>query len=184
MNRELSIRLAKAEDAMQILEIYNPLVLSTAITFEVEPITRNEMSSRIEKVTQFHPWLVAVDRSSKILGYAYASPHRERAAYRWAVDVSAYVHEGSRGMGIGSYLYKSLFDLLRKQNIFRAFAGITLPNVASVSLHEKLGFKRLGVYRQVGFKLKTWHDVGWWELSLRDAELNPSEPLPISQITS
>jgi phosphinothricin acetyltransferase len=112
-----------------------------------------------------------------VQGYAYASRHRERAAYQWSVDVSAYVREDARGRGVGKALYGRLFELLKALGYCRAFAGIALPNAASVALHESMGFEALGVYRRVGFKRGAWHDVGWWQKTLQDVD-HPSPPLP------
>ncbi len=179
----ITLRFVRPEDAKQILEIYGPVVCQSFISFEEVAPTELEMKTRIEKILSYYPWIVAVDQNSNILGYAYASQHRERAAYRWAVDVSAYVREGSRGLGVGKQLYEKLFDILKRQNFFRAFAGIALPNAASVRLHERMGFQHLGTYKNVGFKHGRWHDVGWWELSIKNAESHPTEPIPILAIS-
>ena len=122
-----------------------------------------------------------------MLGYAYASAHRARAAYQWSADVSAYVHQAARRRGVGQALYTSLFQILFEQGFYNAYAGITLPNPASVRLHESLGFKLVGVYQQVGYKLGAWHDVGWWQLTVRTRNNEvPTRPLdlPTVQATS
>ena len=100
------------------------------------------------------------ESEGRILGYAYAGAHRTRAAYQWSVDVPVYVHTNARQIGVGRALYRSLFGLLTLQGSCNAFAGITLPNPAGVGLHESLGFKPIGIYRDVGHKLGRWHDVG------------------------
>jgi L-amino acid N-acyltransferase YncA len=174
------IRLASGADAEAIAAIYRPIVLASAISFETVPPSPAEMEQRIAATLPFAPWLV-YEEQGKIAGYAYGSRHRERAAYQWSVDVSVYVDEAFRRRGIGSALYKALFPLLRLQGFFAAHAGITLPNPGSVGLHESLGFVPVGVYRRVGYKLGAWHDVGWWQLSLRDRVPDPPPPRPASE---
>ncbi len=169
------IRVATREDAAFIQAIYAPIVENTIISFELEAPTVAEIEQRIKKTLENSPWLVC-ENQGEVIGYAYASKHRERAAYQWAVDVSAYVNEGSRGTGIGKALYTALMLILAEQGLYNAFAGIALPNAASVGLHEAVGFKPLGVYRQVGFKLGAWHDAGWWQRVLRPPEV-PPQPL-------
>jgi phosphinothricin acetyltransferase len=168
------IRHATPDDAAAVHAIYAPLVEDTCISFELRPPSVEEMRARIAATTQTHPWLVSVDEAGAVSGYAYAGKHRERAAYQWSVDVSAYVRADCRGQGIGKALYDRLLDLLVAGGWCQAFAGIALPNAVSVALHESLGFEPLGVYRNVGFKMKRWHDVGWWQKSLQ----LPAEPLP------
>src|SRR5205085_974289 len=128
-----------------------------------EPPSLDVMQARITQTVPHLPWLVC-EKDDLIRGYAYASPHRARAAYQWSVDVTVYVREGQRRRGVGQALYASLFRLLVLQGYYNAYAGITLPNPASVGLHESLGFFPIGIYREVGFKLEQWHDVGWWQL--------------------
>jgi L-amino acid N-acyltransferase YncA len=170
------IRLATAADAEAIAAIYRPIVAGTAISFETVPPSAQEMERRIAATLEFAPWLVYEDEAGRIGGYAYGSRHRDRAAYQWSVDVSVYVGERSRRRGIGRSLYATLFSLLRLQGFFAAHAGITLPNPASVGIHESLGFVAVGVYRGVGYKLGAWHDVGWWQLALRDRVPEPPPP--------
>lgn len=133
-----------------------------------------EMRDRLAKVLGQYPWLVCADGGA-ILGYAYASPHRERAAYRWSVDTTVYVRQGSQRRGVGRALYTSLLAVLPLQGIVNAYAGVTLPNPPSVGLHEAMGFQLVGVYRQVGFKCGTWHDVAWFH---RPLQLRPDAPPP------
>jgi phosphinothricin acetyltransferase len=161
-----TIRLATANDAEQIQAIYAPYILHTAISFELEPPTVEEMRQRIVDLLPHWPWLVC-EHGGKILGYVYASRHRSRAAYQWSTDVSVYIDEQCHRLGIGRALYSSLFAILALQGFYNAYAGITLPNSASVGLHEALGFQPIGVYRAVGFKFEAWHDVGWWQLVLQ-----------------
>lgn len=175
------IRMATAADARAVADIYGPIVAGTAISFETEPPSPAEMARRIAAVTSLAPWLVW-DEGGQVDGYVYASRHHERAAYRWCVDVSVYVREGRRRGGIGRALYGSLFALLRLQGFRAAHAGITLPNPASVGLHESLGFLPVGVYRKVGFKAGAWHDVGWWQLELGDRRGEPAPVLGMDEL--
>jgi phosphinothricin acetyltransferase len=174
------IRLATAADAGAIARIYAPIVEGTVISFETVPPTAAEMERRVTSVLAHAPWLVcARDDESEILGFAYASKHRDRAAYLWSVDVSVYVQEQSRRFGVGRALYTSLLALLRRQGFFAAHAGIALPNPGSVGLHEALGFRPVGIYPMVGYKLGAWHDVGWWQLPLQTHAANPTPPLTV-----
>jgi L-amino acid N-acyltransferase YncA len=166
------IRVATVEDAAPIQAIYAPVVENTIISFELEPPTVAEIEQRIKKTLENFPWLIC-ENEGQVIGYAYASKHRERAAYQWAVDVSAYVKEGYRGTGIGKALYTALMAILAEQGFYNAFAGIALPNAASVGLHESVGFKPLGIYRKVGYKLGAWHDVGWWQRVLQPPDVPP-----------
>ena len=175
------IRLATTHDAPGVQAIYAPVVRETAISFEWEPPTVDDMEKRISEVGERMPWLVCEHRG-EMLGYAYASPHRLRAAYQWSVDVSVYIDAQARRSGVGRGLYRSLFALLTLQGFYQAYAGITLPNSASVGLHESLGFAPVGVYRAVGYKLGTWHDVGWWQLALRPHSAVPAPPLNLPAI--
>jgi phosphinothricin acetyltransferase len=175
------IRLAREQDAEQVLQIYAPFCLSTPISFETEAPELVEMRARIAKTIGVLPWLVCED-GAQITGYAYASRHRERAGYRWSVDVSVYVRETCRRAGLGRALYTSLFEILRLQGFYNIVAGITMPNPASVALHEAMGLKPVGVYRGIGFKCGQWHDVGWWQLSLRARIGEPDEPLEFARI--
>jgi L-amino acid N-acyltransferase YncA len=172
----MQIRLANESDAEAVRAIYAPVVETTAISFEIEPPTREEMARRIREIGARHPFLIAEG------GYAYASAHHARAAYRWAVDVSVYLAPEARGRGLGRALYTRLFAILRAQGLYCAYAGIALPNAASVGLHEAFGFTPIGIYKAVGFKFGLWHDVGWWELSLRERDSSPREPLGIHEV--
>jgi phosphinothricin acetyltransferase len=174
------IRLARRSDAKAVVEIYAPIVLRTAISFETEAPSESEMERRIASSLSHAPWLVW-DENGEIAGYVYASKHRDRAAYQWSVDVTAYTRESNRRRGIGRALYSTLFDLLRLQGFHAAHAGITLPNAASVGLHESLGFRPIGVYPEVGFKLGAWHDVGLWQLRLGEPSAAPSPPLSTAE---
>jgi phosphinothricin acetyltransferase len=170
-----SIRLATERDAGQVAAIYAPNVTDTIVSFETEAPSADEMRRRIEVALERYPWLVCEHRG-RVLGYAYAGPHGSRAAYRWSVDVSVYVHEEARRRGVGRALYASLIAALSLQGFYNAYAGATLPNPASVGLHESVGFRAVGVYRGVGYKLGAWHDVGWWHLPLRERVADPDPP--------
>jgi L-amino acid N-acyltransferase YncA len=169
------IRLATERDAQQIAAIYAPNVTDTVISFETEAPSADEMRRRIGATLKRYPWLVC-ERHGWVLGYAYAAAHGSRAAYQWSVDVSVYVREGSHRKGVGRALYTSLFAALELQGFYNAYAGATLPNPASVGLHEAMGFRRVGVYRGVGYKMGAWHDVVWWHLPLRERVANPVPP--------
>ena len=178
---KITLRLAEQQDAGAVATIYAPIVRDTFISFETEPPSPAVMAQRIESTQQRHPWLVAT-AGNEVLGYAYASEHRQRAAYRWSVDVTVYIAEGARGQGLGRRLYGGLISILRAQGFRGAFAGIALPNEASIGLHEAVGFRALGVYKEVGLKLGAWRDVGWWRLELSNDKAPPSEPIPIPQL--
>jgi L-amino acid N-acyltransferase YncA len=157
-------------------------VLETAISFEDEPPREMEMRRRIEDISSRYPWLVA-EVDGRVAGYAYASPHRTRAAYRWAADVGVYVERGHQRHGLGRALYGALLELLGRQGVQVACAGITLPNQASVRLHEAVGFQRVGVYRRIGWKAGVWHDVGWWQRELiATADQPPREVGPPARL--
>ena len=170
------IRLATLDDAEAFREIYAPFCEASPVSFETQAPSVEEMRRRVAKTLESFPWLVC-EQQGKIVGYAYASPHRERAAYRWSVDVSAYVRDGYRRTGVGRALYTSLFEALRLQGFYSALAGITLPNPGSVGLHESMGFQPVGVYRGIGFKCGLWHDVKWYALTLRERTPMPADPL-------
>ncbi len=169
-----TIRMATPSDARAVQEIYGPVVLHTPISFEEEVPSVRELAGRIEKVLAFAPWLV-LEEDGRVLGYAYASRHHERAAYRWSVDASVYVRETGRRSGVGRALYGSLFALLVRQGFHAVHAGITVPNAASVGLHEALGFRPVALFPRVGFKQGRWHDVGYWQLELRP-RVDPPAP--------
>jgi L-amino acid N-acyltransferase YncA len=170
-----TINIASEKDAKQIADIYAPCVRDTFISFETEPPTTLLMSQRILTTTQKYPWLVT-RRGETVLAYAYASQHRDRNAYPWSVDVGIYVLASERRTGLGRRLYEGLFQILRLQGFYNAYAGIALPNLASVKLHESHGFQALGVYKCVGFKLGAWRDVGWWHLPLKKPSADPNTP--------
>jgi L-amino acid N-acyltransferase YncA len=175
------IRLAQSSDAAGILAIYAPYCDSTCVSFEVVSPTIGEMRERISNITAGYPWLVG-EIDGQIAGYVYASRHREPAAYRWAVDVAAYVAPAQHRRGLGQILYDTLFSILREQGFYTAIAGITLPNPASVGLHERMGFSEVGVFHRIGYKCDRWLNVGWWELDLQPERHGPPDPQAFSSI--
>jgi phosphinothricin acetyltransferase len=163
-------------DAAACLEIYGPYVRDSVVSFEEEVPTREAFAERMRAFAATHAWLV-LEGENGIAGFAYGSPHRSRAAYRWAADVTVYVAPHRQRSGIGRRLYSALLERLAAQGYQVACAGITLPNDASVGLHRALGFEPVGVYRRIGWKAGAWHDVGWWQCELVAAGSGrPPEP--------
>lgn len=174
-----SIRLATIEDAAQIASIYSHFVLNTPVSFESKAPDEFEMQARITDGLDRYPWFV-YDIDGQVAGYAYASRHRARHHYQWSVDVTVYVDRQWRRQGIGAALYKSLLSVLPLQGYVSAYAGITLPNQGSIALHESMGFTPVGVYRNVGYKLGRWHDVGWWQKTFAELPLEPQGPISLA----
>jgi phosphinothricin acetyltransferase len=175
-----TIRLATVADAEQVRAIYAPYC-HTPISFETEPPGVEEMRGRLARVLAQYPWLVC-EQGGEVLGYVYARQHRERAAYRWSVDTTVYVRQGRQRRGVGRALYTSLLAVLPLQGYFNAYAGVTLPNPASVGLHEAMGFRPVGVYQQVGFKCGKWHDVAWYQRPLQPRPDEPSPPTRLEEV--
>ncbi len=169
------IRDAGPEDAAACAAIYAPYVTDTAITFETEPPTPQEMGARIKQALETHAWVVVED-AGQVTGYAYAGPMKPRAAYRWSCEVSVYLELGRRRTGAGRALYEALFERLIARGYRTAIAGMTLPNDASVGLHKALGFEPIGTYRNIGWKLGGWHDVAWSQRTLAVLPDPPAEP--------
>ena len=163
----LQIRDAKATDAEVLLAIYRPFVTDAAVSFELDPPSVEEFSQRILTARSKWAWLVA-EQARQVAGYAYATSFRPRAAYQWSVEMSAYLDPAFRGRGVGRALYERLISILVAKGYCTAYAGITLPNEASVRFHQALGFTAVGVFRRAGRKFGAWHDVSWWQLPLRD----------------
>jgi phosphinothricin acetyltransferase len=178
----VEIRLADpARDAEAVAEIYRPAVESSIASFEEVPPTAGEMAERMVAVLRHTPWIVADDDGS-VAGYAYAARHRERAGYRWSVDISVYVAASRHGRGIGRALYDELLARLRRQRFVNVYAGIALPNPPSVRLHEAIGMRRIGVYERVGWKFGAWHDVAWYGLRLSEPAGQPPEPMLLADL--
>ncbi|MEA3008661.1 MAG: hypothetical protein QOJ91_353 [Sphingomonadales bacterium] len=173
----MRLRAATPADAADIAEIYAAFVIGTAVSFEIEPPGEAAMRLRMAAGDDLYPWLVGEEEGA-ILGYAYSARFRERTAYRFAVETSVYLRSDARGRGLGRQLYEPLLTTLEAQGFTQAIAAITLPNEASVRLHESLGFERAGTYRQVGWKLDAWHDVGLWQRALAASASPPAEPKP------
>ncbi len=173
---DLTIRMAKEEDADQVQAIYAPFcALDSPVSFEIGAPGLEEIRRRIARTLEFYPWLVC-ERSGEVLGYVYAGPHNERAAYLWSVTTAIYIGRGQRRSGVGRALYTSLFAVLRLQGFINAYAGIVLPNPASVGLHRAMGFEQVGIYQGVGYKCGTWLDAAWWQLSIQERATNPPPP--------
>ncbi|HEV2748706.1 MAG TPA: arsinothricin resistance N-acetyltransferase ArsN1 family B [Allosphingosinicella sp.] len=180
----MKLRAATPADAAAIAEIYAPYVTATAISFETVAPDAAEMAARIEAGLTLYPWLAAADDSGTILGYAYAGAFRARPAYRFAVETTVYVADRAQRKGIGRLLYRALLGTLQAQGFTQAIAAITLPNEASVALHQALGFEEAGVYRQVGYKLGQWRSVGLWQRGLASPSPWPAEPKPVADVWS
>ena len=173
------IRMARPSDAEVVQAIYAPYVADTAISFELEPPDAEEMGRRMETVSRRYPWLV-YELDGEVVGYAYASAHRERAAYGWSADGAVYLAPQAHRRGIGRALYQRLVAILNLQGVHSLYGGITLPNAGSVGLHEACGFVRVGVYKEVGYKFGAWHDVGWWGLRLNSPAKDTTPPRSFS----
>ncbi|MEW5250216.1 GNAT family N-acetyltransferase [Microbulbifer sp. 2201CG32-9] len=159
------IRDATSSDSGMIAEIYNDYILNTAITFEEKRVSPAEINNRLGRVQGSGlPWIVATENSA-VLGYAYAVKWKDRSAYRFAAEMTVYLAADALGKGIGTSLYKELLTRLRDKDIQTAIGGVTLPNTASIALHEKLGMKKVAHFEKVGFKFNRWHDVGYWQLN-------------------
>jgi phosphinothricin acetyltransferase len=179
----MHIRLATGADGAAARDIYGPVIETSAISFELVVPTEDEMATRITSRQPAYPWLVAEgDDGQGVIGYAYAGPFKDRAAYDWSVETSVYLAEAARGRGVGRALYAALLAVLEAQGYRQAVGGIALPNEASVRLHEGAGFTLVGVYRAVGWKFGTWHDVGWWQRPLAGGDGPPEPPIPLSEL--
>jgi L-amino acid N-acyltransferase YncA len=176
------IRLANPSDANAILDIYAPYILNTSLTFETEVPTIEGFAKRINSYMENYPWLVC-EIDGLIAGYAYATRHRERAAYQWCTESSVYMHNEFLHRGIGRALYSALFEILKHQGFRNVYAVINLPNIKSVAFHEKCGFSWFADYKNVGYKLGQWKTVGWWQLQLNDYCDNPLPPQKFSDIS-
>jgi phosphinothricin acetyltransferase len=162
----MRLRDATPDDAAAIAAIYNPYIAGTGVTFETEPVDAAEMARRIAETQALPlPWTVA-EVEGRLAGYAYATRWRARHAYRFAVESTIYLAPDAAGRGIGRTLYADLVARLRAQGLHTAIGGIALPNDASIALHERLGFRKVAHFEQVGFKQGRWIDVGYWQLAL------------------
>jgi phosphinothricin acetyltransferase len=180
----MRIRAAAAGDAVAIARIYAPYVEASVISFETEAPGPEAIGERMAAAGNLYPWLAAESDDGELIGYAYASAFRARAAYSWAVETSVYVDSAAQGRGVGSALYRPLLAILRAQGFAQAIAAITLPNPASVAIHEKFGFSHSGTYRQIGFKLGGWWDVGLLQCALAEARNPPPDPKPWGELAA
>lgn len=171
-----------ARDSRQVAAIYYPYVINTPVTFESDPPTGSEMSRRMEKVLEEYPWLIC-EEGQEIMGYSYGSRFRDRPAYDWIVETTIYVKESAHGLGIGLALYTSLIEYLRLQGYCSAVGVIALPNLPSINLHERLGFKKCGLLANAGFKDGAWHTVGLWQLTLQPNQDEPYPPIDFPATT-
>lgn len=159
------IRPATPKDARAVCDIYNYYIEHTIVTFEEEKISEQEMAKRMGDIAQEYFWLV-LEEEGEIKGYAYATKWKARSAYRFAVEVTVYLKQGEEKKGYGRALYTELFRLLKAKGIHCLIAGVSLPNEGSVALHEKMGFKEVGVFHEVGFKFGKWIGTGYWEMHI------------------
>jgi phosphinothricin acetyltransferase len=173
----LRVRDGSPEDGAACAAVYEPYVIDTAITFETEPPSAEQMATRIARSLRTHAWLV-LEEDGRVLGFAYGAPFHQRAAYRWSSEVSVYLAAGSRGRGGGRMLYEALLPRLAQRGFRLALAGMTMPNAASEALHRGMGFEPVGTFRRVGYKHGRWHDVAWTQRSLVDDDgQEPGEPV-------
>jgi len=179
----MTIRMATRADGAALAAIYAPAVTDAATSFELIAPDADEMGRRVDATLAYAPWLV-LEHDGAVAGYAYASRHIERAAYQWSVNVSVYVGVAHHGRGVGRRLYATLLPFLRRQGFYVAHAGITLPNDASVRLHEAMGFRAFATYASVGYKLGAWRDVGWWRLELRPCLGEPAPPRSVADVVA
>jgi L-amino acid N-acyltransferase YncA len=180
----IAIRAATAEDAAAIAAIYAPHVLTGTVSFETDPPDARAMRSRMAASDGLYPWLVATTGGDDggVIGYAYATRFRDRPAYRYVVETSIYVADTAQRQGAGRLLYEALIDTLRAQGFVHAIGALALPNDTSITLHESVGFRRAGVYREVGFKHGQWIDVGIWQCELNEPQVPPIEPKPFREV--
>lgn len=181
MNTDITIRMAKQSDTEEILAIYAPYVRDTAITFEYTVPTIEEFSARMKKTLSKYPYLVAV-RNEEILGYAYASEFKSRAAYDWAVETTIYIKQETRKNGVGKKLYQTMEKVLERQHICNLYACIAYPNPGSIGFHEHLGYRTIGHFSKCGYKLETWYDMIWMEKMIGEHEMSPQPFIPITEL--
>ncbi len=175
----MKIRAATPGDAAAIAILYAPYVTASVVSFETEAPDAAEIARRMAGGGRLYPWLVACGEDGAVRGYAYAAAFRTRPAYRFSVETTVYVAGDAQGRGIGGALYAALLPILEAQGYTQAIAAITLPNAASVALHERHGFRKVGAYEEVGFKRGGWHSVGLWQRALAPLTAAPEEPRPI-----
>ncbi|MFZ2967027.1 MAG: N-acetyltransferase family protein [Leuconostoc falkenbergense] len=175
------IRTATEEDANQLIDIYRPYIENNTTSFEYKVPSLDEFKQRISDIAIKYPYIVMVD-GTKILGYAYAHEYKERDAYQWTVEVSIYLPKNAQGKGIGSKLYNSLEEYLRRQHVVNIMACITGSNKISIAFHEHLGYETVGIFKKVGFKNNQWLDICWLEKQI-SSPIHPETFVPFSKLT-
>lgn len=181
MDKQLEIRQVQPQDAAKLVEIYTPYVLNTAITFEYSVPTVEDFTERIRKISARYPYYVAT-LNNEIVGYAYASAFKGRAAYDWSVELSVYVSEYHRKEGIGTALYWELEKTLKKQNVCNLCACISYPNPGSVEFHQSMGYKTVAHFHNSGYKFDTWYDMIWMEKFINEHTSHQKPFLPVKEI--
>lgn len=181
MTETVSIRLATPDDARQCLDIYRHYAENTAFSFEENAPTLQQMAQRIAEITRVYPWLVYL-QDQAVLGYAYASQFRPRPAYRWSAEVTIYLDDRAKRLDIARQLYQQLFSVLIRLGYYNALAVITEPNPESERFHLKLGFRKIGTFESVGYKLNHWSDIGWWQKQLQPVKSSPVMPLRLDKL--
>lgn len=176
-----TFRFAEERDAAGILDIYSNYIEHTTVTFETEIPSVAAFANRIEGIIEAYPYIVC-EANGMITGYAYASKHRERAAYRYDADMSVYIAKEHHGRRIGTALYSALFELLRTQGYINTYAGIALPNEKSIGFHKAMGFAEIGIYHNTGYKLGRWIDVLWMQKAIAPYPDNPTSPKGIREL--
>jgi len=177
----IKIRLAKPEDAKDILKVYEPYIMDTAVTFEYEPVPLEEFQYRMVLVQKTLPWLVC-EIDDEIVGYAYCAPFRTRAAYAWDVEITVYIAKEYHRRNIGTALYECLFLILKLQGYYNIYAMITFPNESSANLHEKMGFHKVGIYEKTGYKFGTWWGLLVMVKEIGDFNIEPTLTKTIHEI--
>lgn len=181
MHNNYNIRLITPADADAALAVYAPYVLHTANTFEYEIPSVDDFRTKIKKITAQYPWLVC-ECDGEIVGYAYGSTHRERAAYQWSPESTVYISDKHHRKGIARILYNTLFALLQQQGYINVFASVLVTNVNSVEFHRAYGFEEIGLFKNIGYKLGEWHTNLWFQYTLQEHVIDPSVPIPITKL--
>ncbi len=175
------MRLAKPEDAKEILGIYSYYVENTCASFEKQTPSEEEFAERIRNISSMYPYVV-YEVDGKIVGYAYAARYAVRAAYCYDVEVSVYVHESYHSKGVAKKLYDALFEILSEQGIYNVYSGVTVPNEKSHRFHEKYGFAYVGAFPDAGYKFGEWHDVEWFAMKTKPLDMKPGQVKPIGEL--
>lgn len=181
MHNNYNIRLITPADAEAALAVYAPYVLHTANTFEYEIPSVDDFRTKIERITAQYPWLVC-ECDGEIVGYAYGSTHRERAAYQWSPESTVYISDKHHRKGIARILYNTLFALLQQQGYINVFASVLVTNVNSVEFHRAYGFEEIGLFKNIGYKLGEWHTNLWFQYTLQEHVIDPPGPLQVNNI--